>query len=127
MRMKNGLLLLFILVAAACSKDGGGSNDNEAPVVTLSSPTSGQQFSAGQSVSISGTLTDNQKISEVHVHISNVQTGALLIDIHRYPAAASYTLAESFQAQAGITYKIQVIAKDNSANEGRATVEISTN
>jgi hypothetical protein len=125
--MKNGLLLFIILIAAACSKDTGGSNDNEAPAVTISSPTPNQQFSSGQTVSISGQLSDNQKISEVHVHISNVQTGALLIDIHRYPAAASYTLAESFQAQAGISYKIQVIAKDNSANEGRATVEISTN
>jgi hypothetical protein len=121
-------LLLFSLVFIfACSKNSGGSNDNEAPVVTLSSPAPNQQFSSGQTVSINGQLTDNQKLSEVHVHISNIQTGALLIDIHRYPGTSVYTLAESFQAQAGIAYKIQVIAKDNSANEGRAVVEISTN
>lgn len=120
--------LLFSLVFIfACSKNSGGSNDNEAPVVTLSSPTPSQQFTSGQTVFINGQLTDNEKLSEVHVHISDIQTGALLIDIHRYPAASTYTLEESFQAQAGIAYKIQVIAKDNSANEGRAVVEISTN
>lgn len=120
--------LLFCLVFIfACSKDSGGSNDNEAPVITLSSPTPNQQFTSGQTVAINGQLTDNEKLSEVHVHISDIQTGTLLIDIHRYPTTSTYTLAESFQAQAGIAYKIQVIAKDNSANEGRAVVEISTN
>jgi len=123
--MKNSFLL-FIILIAACSKDSGGSNDNQAPVVTLSSPVANQQFSAGQAVAINGQLTDNQKISEVHVHISDAQAGTLLIDIHRYPAAGAYTLSESFQAQSGISYKIQVIAKDNSGNEGRTTVEIST-
>jgi len=63
----------------------------------------------------------------VHVHISNNTTGNLLIDIHRNPGSGSYTLNESFQTQAGIQYKILVIAKDNSANEGRATLEISSN
>ena len=60
------------------------------------------------------------------MHISNNSTGTLLIDIHRYPAAASDQLNESFQTQAGINYKIQVVAKDNSANENRSTVEITS-
>ena len=125
--MKNNFLFLFLLLLCqACSKDPAVSNDNEAPVVTITSPAAGQQFNAGQTVSVTGQLTDNNKLSEVHVHISNIQTGALLIDIHRYPDASGYALAESFQAAAGVSYKIQVIAKDNSANEGRANVEISS-
>jgi PBP1b-binding outer membrane lipoprotein LpoB len=118
------IILSFLL--SGCSKDST-EKDNELPVVTLSSPTSNQVFNAGQNVSITGNISDNKKISEVHVHISNNTTGTLLIDIHHYPATATYTLNETFQTQAGIQYKIQVIAKDNSANENRATVEISSN
>jgi hypothetical protein len=66
-------------------------------------------------------------VDELHIHVSDVFTGALLIDIHRAPETSSYSLNESFQAQSGIDYKIQVIAKDNSNNENRASVEISTN
>lgn len=84
-------------------------------------------FSAGQAVNITGTLSDNQQLAEVHVHISNNNTGTLLVDIHRYPLSANYILNESFSAQSGIEYKIQVIAKDNAANENRATVLVSAN
>ena len=124
--MKNILILVLIFVFVACSKDSS-EKDNELPVVTISSPNNNQVFNAGATVTISGTVTDNKKVAELHVHISNNTSGALLIDIHRYPATATYNLNESFQTQSGINYKIQVIAKDNSANENRATVEVSTN
>lgn len=114
------------MLLSGCSKNST-EKDNELPAVTLSSPANNQVFNAGQTVSITGNISDNKKISEVHVHISNNSTGTLLIDIHRYPSTATYTLNETFQTQAGIQYKIQVIAKDNSANENRATVEISSN
>lgn len=124
--MKTLIVVTLMVFVTSCSKDGS-KNDNQAPVVTISTPVSNQRFNAGQTVSITGTITDNEKLAELHVHISNLDNGALLVDVHRYPSASSYTLNETFQVQAGINYRIQVIAKDNSANEGRASVEISTN
>ena len=115
-----------MILLASCSKSNS-VKDNELPVVIITSPNSDQLFSAGETVNITGTLSDNQKLTEVHVHISNNSTGTLLIDIHRNPEAAIYNLNESFQAQAGINYKIQVIAKDNSTNENRSAVEITSN
>jgi hypothetical protein len=127
--MKNYFVLVLIFVFAACSKDSSekDNRDNELPVVTISSPDNNQVFNAGATVIISGSVTDNKEIAEVHVHISNNTTGQLLKDIHRYPATGSYPLNESFQTQSGVNYKIQVIAKDDSANENRATVEVSAN
>ena len=116
----------LIILLTACSKNSD-VKDNELPVVAITSPNNNQVFSAGETVSITGTLSDNQKLTEVHVHISNNSTGALLIDIHRSPGMATYNLNESFQTQAGINYKIQVIAKDNSANENRSTIQITSN
>jgi len=124
--MKSLVPLLLVIVLQACSKNEK-LKDNELPVVTITSPNNNQVFSAGETVNITGTLSDNQKLTEVHVHISNNSTGTLLIDIHRNPGAATYSLNESFQTLAGINYKIQVIARDNSANENRSTVEITSN
>ena len=95
--------------------------------MTLQSPVDNQVFTAGETVAITGTLTDNKLLAEVHVHISNLVTGVLLVDIHRYPTTSTYALAETFQVAAATQYKIQVIAKDNSANENRATLQISGN
>ena len=120
------LLLLVVILPGGCSKDNT-EPDRELPVVAITSPANNEVFSAGETVTINGDLSDNQKLTEVHVHISNNTTGALLIDIHRSPGAATYQLNESVQTQAGINYKIQVIAKDNSANENRAAVEITSN
>jgi Bacterial Ig domain/Prokaryotic membrane lipoprotein lipid attachment site len=126
--VKQSLLVLVIVIAlASCSKTSQEDKDNELPVVTITSPGNNQVFNAGETVSITGNLSDNKKLVEMHVHISNITTGALLIDIHRDPNAATYAVNESFQTQAGILYKIQVIAKDNSSNENRASVEISSN
>ena len=124
--MKLPLSIICMILLAGCSKDQG-SKDREAPLIDLVSPVVDQRFNAGETVIITGSIQDNGTISELHVHVSNLLTGTLLYDIHRYPAAGSYTIRESFEAKAGISYKIQVIAKDNSANEGRISVEISTN
>ena len=124
--MKLLLPLLSVIMSLACSKNEK-VKDNELPVVTITSPNNNQVYNAGETVNITGTLSDNQKLTEVHVHISNNSTGTLLIDIHLNPGAATYSLNENFLTQAGVSYKIQVIAKDNSANENRSAVEISSN
>ena len=126
--MKNYLVVLLVIVFLGCSKDEDNTEqDNELPVIVINSPDNNQVFNAGARVIITGSVTDNKQVDELHIHVSDVFTGALLMDIHRAPETSSYSLNESFQAQSGIDYKIQVIAKDNSNNENRASVEISTN
>ncbi len=125
--MKQWLLLSFILLATACSKSSGGDDDTQSPVITISSPANNSSVTGGQAVNITGTITDSNRIAELHVHISNNNTGTLLIDIHRTPAGNSYSLNENFTTQAGITYKIQVIAKDAAANETISSVLVTAN
>lgn len=120
------IICLFTLLATSCSKSGS-EKDREAPVISLVSPLDGQSFNAGETVAITGQLSDNKILSEVHIHISNIANGDLLVDIHRYPGAGTYELNETFVGLAGIQYRIQVIVKDNSANESRATVNVIAN
>ncbi len=119
--------LIFILILAGCSKKPGAGNDNILPVITINNPVNGQTFSPGQLIQISGTISDNNYIAEVHIHISNINTGALLMDVHQYPASATTVFNQSITAAAGINYRIQVIAKDKAVNEARATVEVICN
>ncbi|HRG83421.1 MAG TPA: Ig-like domain-containing protein [Chitinophagaceae bacterium] len=120
--MKIAGLFCFLLTLAACSKKSDQPGDLVKPVITINTPFNGQVFTAGQSIPISGTITDNQYIAEVHIHVSNNLTGTLLMDVHLYPASASTTFNQSITASAGIEYKIQVIAKDKNVNESNATV-----
>ena len=116
-----------ILLIASCKKDGASSKDTELPVIIINTPVANQVFTAGQPITISGSITDNNYIAEVHIHVSNTNTGALLMDVHLYPASNSATFNQSITAVAGVNYKIQVIAKDKAINEARSTVEVSGN
>lgn len=123
----SSLLLVLFFSLTRCSKSGSSEKDNTAPTIALTSPTAGQIFNSGQTISISGNITDNAKLVEVHIHITNKTTGKLLVDIHRYPGASNYALDETYIAEVGIQYNIRILAKDNSGNEGNATVDVSSN
>ena len=121
------ILLITAIVLAYCSKKKESERDKVFPVITINTPVNGQSFTAGQSIPISGTITDNEYIAEVHIHVSNNNTGALLMDVHIYPGTNSTNFNELITASTGINYKIQVIAKDRAVNESRSVVEVSCN
>jgi len=39
---------------------------------------------------MTGSVTDNKQVDELYINVSDVFTGALLIDIHRAPETSSY-------------------------------------
>jgi Bacterial Ig domain len=126
--MKTLILLLSVLVTGlSCSKNSGEEKDTLLPVIVLSNPTAGQTFTSGQSIQISGNITDNKFIAEIHIHVTNTNTGTLLMDVHLYPNGSTATFNQAITAIAGVNYKIQVIAKDRAVNEGRSSVEVSCN
>lgn len=124
--MKSWFLLLLLFLAA-CSRDPATENDTQPPAITLASPADGQTFTAGQSIPITGSITDDNYIAEVHIHVSNNTTGALLMDVHLYPAGKTGSFSQSLTATSGTSYKIQVIARDRNLNEARSTVLVSGN
>ena len=76
-------------------------------------------------VNITASISDDTRLAEVHVHISDNTTGQLLIDIHRYPNAAAYALNETFQVQSGINYLIKIIAVDRAGKTIGQSVTIT--
>ena len=125
--MKRIIVPLLLASLLSCKKDATTAADNTAPVITITTPASGQVFTAGQTIAITGTITDDNYIAEVHVHVSNLVTGALLMDVHLYPAAASTSFNQSLTATAGVQYRIQVIAKDKAVNQATETRNATCN
>lgn len=125
--MKTVLPALFTaFLLSSCGKSAE-EKDKVFPVVNIGSPTAGQVFTPGQLIPINATITDETYIAEVHVHVSNTNTGELLMDVHEYPAGKTGSINQTLTAAAGVNYKIQVIAKDRAVNESRQTVEVACN
>lgn len=116
--------ILILTLEVACSKDSD-SGDKTVPGINLIAPANSATFNAGDNIRILGTITDDSKVAELHIHVYNNTTAALLIDIHRYPNAGTYQLDESIVASAGINYKIQIVAIDKSGKQAIETVFVS--
>lgn len=132
MRYSTVLICALVTVMASCSKQNGGSGstrvrDTVGPSITIISPGAGQGFGAGQTIQTKASATDNVKVTELHIHVKDKNTGALLRDIHSYPDAAQGTVEDAFTAQSGMSYTIQVIANDPSQNLTTSQVDVVVN
>jgi hypothetical protein len=106
------LAILFFSVVS-CSKSGG---DTQKPVVVLNTPVGNQQFTAGQVVTISGTVSDNDEIHMVHVIVTDKTHDVQVKHLEVHADAASYEFNETFIAAAATTYLIHVEADDHVGN-----------
>ena len=110
-----------------CSKKSTSNTDNTPPVITIISPLNNQHFNAGEIIQTTANVTDNDRITELHIHVNNATTGILLRDIHSFPGQSTSTVQDSFAAEAGISYTIKIIAYDVAHNLATAQVNVSVN
>ena len=118
---------LMTLLAAAflitgCKKDAG---DTRPPAIVITSPANGQVFTAGQTVNVTATVTDEDEIHAVHLFVYNKANYSDIVHEENHVDKNTYTLTRSFTAQAGINYLITVAAEDHSSNQSQANVEVS--
>jgi len=118
------LCSLACILLISCSKKK--EDDKEPPVVTITSPTNNQVLPAGE-IHIKGTITDNVYINQVHIEISNLNTGVEYLHVHIHPTSKTYAFDQIFTVQSGIDYKIRVVAEDPSTNTSLGQVEVSCN
>ena len=111
----------------ACSKSSGKANDYDAPALTLNTPSNNQVYTSGQNIMISGQASDNKFINQIHIVITNLATGTEFLHIHIHPNSNSFNFNESYTAQAGISYKIEVIVDDASTNSSAKSVQVICN
>ncbi|HEX2629295.1 MAG TPA: hypothetical protein VHM26_09790, partial [Chitinophagaceae bacterium] len=112
---------------SSCTKSSNEEKDQDAPVILRVTPPDNAVFTGSQNLSIDGTIVDDNLITEVHFHIYNAATNALLLDIHRTPGGNGYTMHETISVVTGTQYRIQIRAKDKFGNEGVDTNTITVN
>lgn len=127
------LMLVYFIspVLSSCSKNAATlsseTKDTVPPTITIVSPTNNQQFTAGQIIQVTANASDNVKLTQLHIHITDKVTGNVLRDVHSYPGEKTGTVQDSFTATVGITYTIKIIAFDPSQSLGTAQVDVSGN
>ena len=124
---RNCLIIIVLTIVISCTKSGNEEKDRDAPVILRSTPPDNAVFTGSQNLSIDGTIVDDNIISEVHFHVYNASTNALLVDIHRNPGTNGYTMHETISVVTGTQYRIQIRAKDKFGNEGVDTNNITVN
>jgi hypothetical protein len=125
--MKRFFLPYLLVFLVACSKGSSNDKDYDAPVLTLNTPLNNQVYTAGQNIMIAGQASDNKFINQIHIVISNLATGAEYLHIHIHPGSSAFNFNQPYTAQAGISYKIDVIVDDASTNSTAKSVEVSCN
>ena len=122
--MKTLIYIAFIL-SVACNKTSSG--DSTKPAISLTSPTANQLFGGFVTVSLAGTIVDDDKLHEIHVYVINKGTNAEVLHIHELPNSPVYTINSSFVTQPNTTYRIQVVADDAVGNASVMEIEVKAN
>ena len=142
--MKKGVLITVIVVMmwtafTACSKSGapdpsGGPHiidftDNTVPVVDIYTPTDNQLFSTGDTIKITGRVTDNG-LYQGFVRITNDANSAILreqlYEIHGFQFY-NFSLNNKTSVSVASDYTITVRFEDHGLNAGIKTVKVKVN
>jgi hypothetical protein len=119
--MKKIAPLFLLILLAGCEKD------EQAPVINIISPIQNQTFAPGQTVQLKVKITDDDQIHMVHYFVTNQTTFVHVLHGDEHLDASTFDLNQTFTAEAGQSYLIQLEAEDHSGNIGKKDVSISVN
>ena len=143
---------LFILMITGCSK--GGSNppvvipDTTKPSISITYPTPGQAFVAGNTIPFQAAFSDNEALKNYDIAISKKVTGAFSLKV--VPTSVPFSYTKSATSLSGKTqsvtvsdilipantattivttgvYNFKVNCTDSSNNSYSTTIEININ
>lgn len=136
LRLLYGVLGVFILVS--CSKGGGTPDDNHiidnndviAPVIEITTPTDGQVFTNGNSINVTGKVTDDGGLYRGSIRITNDANGALvkeqLYEIHGFQSF-NFNISHTTAVTTVSDYTVTVRFEDHGTNVTAASVKVKVN
>jgi hypothetical protein len=143
--MRRLVISLFSLgmIATACSKggssDNGGSGgvhgdpspiDTIAPVLTINTPTSNQIFQSGNTINVTGLITDDLGLFRGNIRITDDANGSVLktqdYEIH-YVLSYNYNISYVPSVTVPSNYTVTVYFQDHGYNTTTKSVKIKVN
>ena len=134
------LIGIFFAVAAVlgCSKGGAAdddqhiidNNDVVAPVIEITTPTTGQIFVSGNSINVTGKVTDDGGLYRGNIRITNDANGNLvkeqLYEIHGFQLF-NFNISHTTSVTAASDYTVTVTFEDHGTNLTSQSVKVKVN
>ncbi|MEZ4910899.1 MAG: DUF4625 domain-containing protein [Saprospiraceae bacterium] len=106
----SAIVLLLLVSTVSCSDD-----DTTAPVISITSPVENAIYTAGQTIPLKGTVTDETELKEVRIQ----NTAQVIDDKLKFVIDAEITNPDTI---APGNYVMQISAKDASGNSTEKTI-----
>ncbi len=131
-------MTILTVVLISCSKGGSvpddqhiiDNNDLIAPVIEITTPTDGQVFSYGNSISVTGKVTDVGGLYRGSIRITNDANGALikeqLYEIHGFQLY-NFNITHPASVAVASDYTVTVRFEDHGNNVTAASVKVKVN
>lgn len=127
-----------VCILSACSKGGSTPDDNHiidnndviAPVIEITTPTDGQVFTNGNSISVTGKVMDDGGLYRGSIRITNDANGALvkeqLYEIHGFQSF-NFNISHTTSVTTPSDYTVTVRFEDHGTNVTGASVKVKVN
>jgi hypothetical protein len=135
-------LCVIVAFAVACSKggssysDSGGGHptpspiDTTPPTLVINTPASNQVFTSGNTINITGRITDDLGLFQGSIRITNDANGALLkeqlYEIH-YVLAYDFSISYTTNVTMPSDYTVTVFFQDHGYNTATKSVKVKVN
>jgi hypothetical protein len=117
------LAILACILSLSCQRKIGDFNP---PIITITSPEDESIFSSGGAVIVRASITDDIRISEVHLDVLNVNLNQKVFSFTASPKELAYELEQQFTTTFRTRYEIAVEAEDLDGNVHREKVYVSS-
>lgn len=107
--------ICILLLCNSCSKKTD-PDDIEPPVVSFNTPDDYEVFIGAQSINVSGTVTDNHYIDQIHIVVTDMAGNIEYFHVHIHPDVKTFTYNQPIAIEPGKIYKISVIGDDGAYN-----------
>ncbi|MBI1191991.1 MAG: DUF4625 domain-containing protein [Bacteroidetes bacterium] len=122
-----GIALLAVLpLLPACQKENGPQEDTEAPVISLSSPSTGAVYASGDPIPVVFRITENDELHTWDIELRRASDQSLLTSTGEHDHATVLDINANISASVGepTNCLVRIIAEDHNGNTAEREVAI---
>ena len=115
-------IICSTMLITGCKK-----KENQAPIISITSPSNGQVFNLGATVNINGIATDDNALHEAAIVLTNHMGDTVLADFPTVHSAKSYTVAYNVTVVDSGQHHLQVIFTDHDNAQTEESIIFNVN